>query len=174
SGRQPGDVDATGVDTVIEHHLVDHLPDRESLTLSALRVAGLKPVEAAVRVVCVLLLRKKQREAIPLGECRPSGAVLITCRRLRASVKNDDEGGSVRNAGGQIREHTQGAGIGSETANLLQAARCLVEVGRSQTDLGGASHERLPLLTVVQQAGGCFSKTRHGETFRTGKDDLRR
>jgi hypothetical protein len=64
-------------------------------------------------------------------------------------VKNDDQGGLVRKAGGQIREHTQGAGIGSETANFPQAARCLVEVGRSQTDLGGGSHERLPLLPVV-------------------------
>src|SRR3954454_24793195 len=51
SGRQPRNVDATGVDTVIERHSVDHLPYRESLTLSPLRVAGLKPVEAAVRVV---------------------------------------------------------------------------------------------------------------------------
>jgi hypothetical protein len=84
---------------VIEHHLVHHLPDRESLALSPLRVAGLKPVEAAIRVIGVLLLK--------------------------------------------------GAGIGSETVRLPQAARCLVEVGRSQTDLGGGSHERLPLLPVV-------------------------
>ena len=123
SGRQPGDVDAPAVDAVIQQHLVDHLTDRESLALSTPRVAGLKPVEAAVRIVCALLLREKQREAVPLGERRPAGAVLVACSRLRASVKNDHKGGLVRKAGGQVREHTQGAGIGSEAVNLPQAAR---------------------------------------------------
>src|SRR6476659_9190199 len=48
SGRQPGDVYATGVDIVIEHHLVLHRSDRSRLTLSASRVAGLKRVETTV------------------------------------------------------------------------------------------------------------------------------
>ena len=161
SGRQPGNVNAASVDAVIQRHLVDHLSDRKSLALPPLRIAGLKPVEAAVRIICVLLLGEQQRKAIPPGEGRPSGAVIIAGRRLRASVKDDHECGLIRKAGGQMREHTQGAGIGTEIVNLTQAARSLTKVGHLEPDLPGRAHERLPLFPIVKQIGGRFPKTEH-------------
>ncbi|MGZ3352565.1 MAG: hypothetical protein ACXU89_26890 [Xanthobacteraceae bacterium] len=45
--------------------------------------------------------------------------------------------------------------------NFVQGARGLAEVGGLEPDLGGRSHERLPLLPIVQQGGSRFSKTEH-------------
>jgi hypothetical protein len=129
--------------------------------MPALGIPGHKPVEAAVRFICALLFGYKQREAIALGERRPSRTVLIIRRSLRAAVENDHKRGSVRKAGGQIGEHAQGPWIGAKTVNFVQEARRLAEVGGLQPDLGGRSHERLPLLPIVEQGGSRFSKTEH-------------
>ena len=145
---------------MIQRHLVDHLSDRKSLALPALRIAGLKPVEAAVRIICALLLWEQQREAIAVGEGRPSGAVVIAGRRLRASMKNDHECGLICEAGGQMREHTQGAGIGTEIVNLTQAARSPTKVGRLEPDRPGRAHERAQLVPL-KQVGRHFPETEH-------------
>jgi hypothetical protein len=76
-------------------------------------------------------------------------------------MKNDHECRLIREAGGQMRKHTQGAGIGTEIVNLAQAARSPGKVGRLEPDRPGRAHERLQLFPTAKQIGSRFPKTEH-------------
>ena len=58
--REAGNEHPAAVDRMGLDHVLDHVPDRERLTLAALAVTALKPVEAASRVVGALLLGEEQ------------------------------------------------------------------------------------------------------------------
>jgi hypothetical protein len=74
-------------------------------------VRGLKPIETTIWIVGPLLLRKKQYKTVTVCERRPSGAKVIPCRGLRASVQHDDERGIFRKTRRSINEHSQIAGF---------------------------------------------------------------
>ena len=89
--RDSGDKYPTRVDCVIGNHFGDHLPDRQSFTVSALDIAGLKPIEATVRVICTLLLGKEKRKAVSVRQRRPACALIVSRRGLCASVQHHDK-----------------------------------------------------------------------------------
>jgi hypothetical protein len=99
---------------MVSYHLADHLPNRVRLTAAPRDVAGLKPIETAVRVIGALLLRQQQNEAEPISERRPSCPEIITSRTLCASVQNDDEAALFRDLRRQVDEHAQVARVGPE------------------------------------------------------------
>jgi hypothetical protein len=75
----------------VSDHLFDHLTDRQCFSSSPLSIAGLKPVEAAVRIVGPLLFRHEERESVAVGERRPTRPKIVTGGRLRAPVQNDNQ-----------------------------------------------------------------------------------
>ena len=95
-------------------HALDHLADRERLALIALAVPGSKPVETALRIFGLLLLRKEQGETISVGEGRPACAVVIARCRLKAAMENDDQGRGAWQLRWHIGEHAQMTRVGSE------------------------------------------------------------
>ena len=116
--RQPGDEHAAAVDAVIAHHPIHHGADRGGFAAVAPGVAGLEPVEAAVRIVRPLLLGKQQRKAITLGQRRPSGAVVVARRGLAAAMQHHDQRAGLGQRRRDVGEHPQVAGIGRKVANL--------------------------------------------------------
>ena len=92
---------------MINNRFFDHLPNRKRLSFPALAVRGLKPIKAAIWIVGPLLLRKKQHKTVTVRERRPSGAKVVPCRGLGASVQHDDERGIVGKARRSIDEHSQ-------------------------------------------------------------------
>src|SRR5690242_16881959 len=102
------------------NHAVDHLPNRAGLTMLAFDVAGLKPIEAAVRVIAALLFWQQQGEAEPVCQRRPSRAKIIAGGALRASVQSYDERWIRWKSRGQVLQHSQIAGIGSEDRNFFE------------------------------------------------------
>ena len=83
---------------------------------------GLKPIETKIWIVGPLLLRKKQHKAVTVRERRPSGAKVVPCRGLGASVQHDDERGIVGKARRSIDEHSQIARVRSEPDGFPQRA----------------------------------------------------
>jgi hypothetical protein len=106
---------------MINNRFFDHLPNRKRFPFSTLTVRGLKPIEAAVWIVGPLLLRKKQHKTVTVRERRPSGAKIVPCRGLGASVQHDDERGVVGKARRSIDEHAQIARVRSEAEVFAQA-----------------------------------------------------
>ena len=66
ASRKAGDENATGINAMIERHLLDHLADREGFPSAPFDVARLKPVETTQRVVRPLLLRHEKGKTIPI------------------------------------------------------------------------------------------------------------
>jgi hypothetical protein len=69
----------------------DHFGDRASFAATPANVARFEPVEAYVRVVGSLLLRKEDCESFLFRQLRPAGAGVIARRGLRAAVQDDDQ-----------------------------------------------------------------------------------
>src|SRR5215210_1433184 len=63
AGREAGDEHPVAIHRLLADQVLDHLPDGMSLAVIALDVAELEPVEAAFRIVDVLLLREEEDEA---------------------------------------------------------------------------------------------------------------
>jgi hypothetical protein len=106
---------------MINNRFFDHLPNRKRLSFPALAVRGLKPIKAAIWIVGPLLLRKKQHKTVTVRERRPSGAKVVPCRGLGASVQHDDERGIVGKARRSIDEHSQITWVRSEAEVFPQA-----------------------------------------------------
>ena len=100
-------------------HVLDHVPDRERLTLAALAVTALKPVEAASRVVGALLLGEEQAEPEAVRQGRPAGAQIVLSCGLEAAVEHHDQGRRAWQWIGHIGVHAQAAGVGAKLDNLL-------------------------------------------------------
>jgi len=128
------------------------LSDRQRLTMVAFDVAGLKPVEAAIRIIGTRLLRQEKSETVSVCERRPARATIITCGRLRASVQNDNKGTLCGNLWREVREHSQRAGIGAETMTFVEAARCKTNVRSSRSHSGGDLHQLFPLSPLHYEA----------------------
>jgi len=60
------------VNSVICDDLFDHLVDEKGFSAASVTIAPLESVEAAQGVVGASLLRKEQRETIPICESGPS------------------------------------------------------------------------------------------------------
>ena len=72
--------------------MLNHLPDRVRFAPVALDISGLEPVEAALRVVRLLLLGVEHDKAVAVSQRRPAGAMVIAGGRLRAAMEDDHEG----------------------------------------------------------------------------------
>jgi hypothetical protein len=64
----------------------DHLVNRKSFALITSGVARLEPVETQIGVIGALLLWKQDRKSLFFRQVRPTGAMIISCSVLRASV----------------------------------------------------------------------------------------
>ena len=148
--REAGDEYASAVDAVLDHHRLNHLPDRLRLALPALGVAGKKPVEAVVWIVGDLLLGKHEREAVAIRLRGPAGAQIVARRRLSAAVKyNHERGAPPRRR--NILEHAQGAGIGPEFANFNQIGECRTKAQIRPGNAMGRVGTRFPSLAMLRQ-----------------------
>lgn len=130
---ETGDEHTARVDTLFAYHVFDHLADGGGFAPAALGVLGLKPVEAAVRIVGSLLLGHQQSKAIAIRQCRPSGAVIVTRGRLTAAMQHNDQCRMVHRRPGHMAEHSQFARIGAEALGLFEA-----DVSASQVRGAGA------------------------------------
>ncbi len=136
TGGQAGDEDASGIYAMCPDHVRDHLADRLRLAAAARRVFRAEPVEAGVAVVDALLLGHQQREAIMLGQRRPTRAEIVSRRRLAAAMQHDDERTRLLQLLRHEREHAQGTGVAAEAGDLLQRTghiRAAAELGKAQT-----------------------------------------
>ena len=136
------------IDPVIDDGFFDHLPNRKKFALISSVVLGPKPIKTAVGIVGQLLLWQQERKPITVREGRPPGPNIVSRRSLSASVQNDDKCGIVRNRRRSIAEHTQIAGVRSESENLPQAGAA---VGRN-TGMMQHSKELLPPSPTAAEA----------------------
>ena len=79
---------------------------------------GLKLIKTAVGIVGPPLLRQKQRKTVAVRKRRPSGPKIVPRRGLGASVQHDDKCGIVRKSRRSIDEHSQVAGVRSESEDF--------------------------------------------------------
>ena len=92
TGREPGDIDAFGVDRVVAHDLPRDARDQRGLALAALLVARAEPVPALRGIGGGGLGRIGDQAGVLLGEHvhpRAGGEVV---GRLGAAVQHDDQG----------------------------------------------------------------------------------
>ena len=130
--------------------MIHHLPDRVGFALTALDISGLEPVEAALRIVGLLLFRIEQDEAIAIGERRPARAVIVSGGRLRASMQDDDKSRRGRKSFRSVSQHPEIPGVGSEACDFRQPARC--RLGLECRGCGARGlHHCFPLAAVVSQ-----------------------
>jgi hypothetical protein len=143
---------------VIGNHFGDHLPDRQSLTVSALDIAGLEPIEATVRVICTLLLGKEKRKAVSVRQRRSACALIVSRRGLCASVQHHDKWDLPRFLWRQVREHAQRARIGANVLGFSMVALCKTPLPHSRSRQGHGASKSLPHLllaeTILQQFQG--------------------
>src|SRR5436305_2322473 len=90
---------------------------------------GKKPIEAAIWIIGLLLLRKKQTKAVAVGERGPASAVIVPSSGLGTSMQDDHEPGTVRCRGWGIPKHQQISGIAAEILDLPQAACRNIQYG---------------------------------------------
>jgi len=86
-------------------------------------VLRLKPIKTTVGIVGLLLVRQKQRKTVAVRKGRPSGAKIVSCRGLRASVQHDDKCGIVRKGRRSVAEHSQIAEVETAGQTGLGAKR---------------------------------------------------
>ena len=153
---QAGDIDARPGDAMIEHHALDHLPDRQSFAAFARRVRGAEPGEAAVGIVRAFLLGQQQGEAEAIGHGRPAGAVIVSAGRLRAPVQDDNQGRGIRETFGTVAEHAQIAGVRAEALDFGKTRGWRAR--RVPSTLGlGRSQDLFPFAAVAGEFGGGLS-----------------
>ncbi len=121
-GRQAGDENPSGVEPMGAHHAPHHRVDGGCLAGAPGDVAGLEPVEAAVRIVGAVLLGRQDGEAQALGQRHPSRRAGVGAGALGAAVQDHDQGGVGREVFGNIGQHPEAAGIEAEAAHLGEAA----------------------------------------------------
>ena len=148
AGGKAGDEDAAAVDAMPSNGMLDHLADRMRLAVVAFDVAGLKPVEAALGIVGLLLLGIEQDEAVAIGQRGPARAVIVAGGRLRAAMENHHEGRGGGDAVRHIGQHAQIARIGAEAGGLRESAW---NVRHEQWGCGGTGrfHHGFPLAPVT-------------------------
>ena len=125
-------------------------------------VLGLKPIKTTIGIVGPLLLWQKQRKTVAVREGRPSGAKIVSCCGLGASVQHDDKCGIVRKGRRSIDEHSQIAGVRSETEDLPQT--CAALAGTSGTTALQRSKELLPPTPAAAEAE-CLTQIYHHGSF---------
>jgi hypothetical protein len=115
------------IDGVNTNHPLNHLLDRGGFAVATLRVTGLKPVEASIRIIGALLLRHQQRKPVTISKRRPPRTVIIARCRLPAAVQHHDECGTVGNVLWKMHPHLQIARVGSKARNFFQR-RCRISL----------------------------------------------
>jgi hypothetical protein len=125
-------------------------------------VLRLKPIKTTVGIVGLLLVRQKQRKTVAVRKGRPSGAKIVSCRGLRASVQHDDKCGIVRKGRRSVAEHSQIAGVRSETEDLPQTRTALAFT--SGTTAIQRAKELLPPTPAAAEAE-CMSQIYHNGGF---------
>jgi hypothetical protein len=113
------------------HHL-DHRADRRRLADTAPGVVGREPVEAAKRIILLLLLGVEQGEAMAVGEPGPAGTLIVAGGGLGAAVQDDDQRRARAEA---VRHVAEAAEVARIVAGRGQIGQPAVPVrGRSKGD----------------------------------------
>ena len=119
-GGQAGNKHTLGISAVALVHCCDHLADRQRLPAAAAGILRRKPIEAEVRIVGALLLRKEKRETMLVRGAGPVGTLVIAARCLSAAVEDDDKRRTRTEAAGQILSCLEVARVRAETAEERQ------------------------------------------------------
>ena len=99
--RQPGDVDAPGVDAVLRNHRLRQAGQQRRLAAAAPLMVGLEPVPAALRVRTVRLRRVQHEQALRRSAFVHAGTSGKVIRVLRATMQHHHQ--RQRLAGGTGR-----------------------------------------------------------------------
>ncbi|EXI86970.1 MAG: hypothetical protein AW12_02100 [Candidatus Accumulibacter sp. BA-94] len=83
-----------------------------------------------------------------IGERRPTAALVVRSRALRAAVQDDDQRRLRRQARRNILVHAQLAGIGAETGDLAQPTLLPVDLFRPRLYGGQCRQEFLPAAAM--------------------------
>jgi hypothetical protein len=108
------------------------------------------------------LFRQKQGKSVAVREGRPSGPKIVSRCGLGASVQHDDKCWIVRKGRRSIDEHSQIAGVRSETEHLPQT--CAALVFTSGTTALKRAKELAPPTPVAAESE-CLSQIYHHGSF---------
>ena len=137
SGREAGDIDASGVDRVVAHDLAGDARDQRRFAMATLLVARAKPIPALRGIGGGGLFWIRDQAGASLGECIHARAGGEVVGRLGAAVQHDDQGECL-------------PVIAAGNVELVSTVSCVVAVGACKElstvrhDVGRGHRKGLP------------------------------